>query len=59
MGQIRVDGQTISTLAEFSGKIVTVLLEDRWFRVLHEGREITAAPRRHRIEVGKYHGNPR
>ncbi len=59
MGQIRVDGQTIGTLAEFSGKIVTVLLEDRWFRVLHEGREIAAVPRRHRIEVGTYHGNPR
>ncbi|MET8571026.1 hypothetical protein [Streptomyces sp. NPDC004783] len=59
MGQIRVDGQTIGTLAEFSGKIVTVLLEERWFRVLHEGREIAATPRRHRVELGKYHGNPR
>ncbi|MFI5571503.1 hypothetical protein ACIA6T_30015 [Streptomyces sp. NPDC051740] len=59
MGQIRVDGQTIGTLAELSGKIVTVLLEDRWFRVLHEGREIAVTPRRHRIEVGRYHGNPR
>ncbi|MEV5801773.1 hypothetical protein [Streptomyces collinus] len=56
IGQIMVDRQMIGALVKFRGEIVTVLLEDKWFRVLHEGRQIAVTPRRHRTGDGKSHG---
>ncbi|MFF3933645.1 sigma-70 family RNA polymerase sigma factor [Streptomyces hirsutus] len=47
-GQIRVDRQTIFAGVQYAGEIVTVLLEDEWFRVLFEGRPVAATPRRPR-----------
>ncbi|CAL9649902.1 hypothetical protein SUDANB15_06568 [Streptomyces sp. enrichment culture] len=51
-----VDRQLINALIKFRGKIVTVLLEDKWFRVLHQGHQIAATPRRYRTGDGKNHG---
>ncbi len=50
--------QTINVGVPFSGQSVTVLLEDDWFRVLHEGRQIAAAPRRHLNGNSKIYGAP-
>ncbi len=57
-GQIMVARQTINVGVPFSGQSVTVLLEDDWFRVLHEGRQIAAAPRRHLNGNSKIYGAP-
>lgn len=53
-----VDRQMVNALTKFRGEIVTVLLEDNWFRVLHEGRQIAVTPRRHRTGSGKGYGTP-
>ncbi|MGW3683116.1 hypothetical protein [Streptomyces prasinus] len=58
MGQIMVARQMINALTEFRGEIVTVLLEDKWFRVLHEGRQVAVTPRRHRIGVDRGFSTP-
>jgi RNA polymerase sigma factor (sigma-70 family) len=47
-GQIMVDRQTIYVGIQYIGEIVTVLIEDEWFRVLLEGHPVAAVPRRHR-----------
>ncbi len=55
-GQIRVDRQTIYVGVQYAGEIVTVLLEDEWFRVLFRGRPIAVTPRQHRPGAGDIHG---
>ncbi|MFE4825526.1 RNA polymerase sigma factor RpoD/SigA [Streptomyces sp. NPDC056672] len=56
-GIIVVGHQTIYVGLQWHAKTVTVLVADEWFRVLHDGREITTV-RRHRTGVGKIHGAP-
>lgn len=55
-GQIMVDRQTIHVGVQYCGEIVTVLLEDEWFRVLFEGRPIAATPRQHRSGASRIYG---
>ncbi|MFD4586591.1 RNA polymerase sigma factor RpoD/SigA [Streptomyces sp. NPDC058434] len=56
-GFIVVGHQTIHVGLQWLAKSVTVLVADEWFRVLHDGREITTV-RRRRTGVGKIHGAP-
>jgi hypothetical protein len=55
-GQIMVDRQTIYVGVQYCGEIVTVLLEDDWFRVLFMGRPIMATPRQHRSGARTIYG---
>ncbi|MFJ6859047.1 sigma-70 family RNA polymerase sigma factor [Streptomyces werraensis] len=55
-GQIMVDRQTIHVGVQYCGEIVTVLLEDEWFRVLFKGRPIAATPRQHRSGASRIYG---
>lgn len=56
-GIIVVGHQTIHVGLQWHAKTVTVLVADEWFRVVHDGREITTV-RRHRTGVDKIHGAP-
>lgn len=56
-GIIVVGHQTIHVGLQWHAKTVTVLVADEWFRVVHDGREITTV-RRQRTGVGKIHGAP-
>ncbi|WP_307782781.1 MULTISPECIES: sigma-70 family RNA polymerase sigma factor [unclassified Streptomyces] len=56
-GIIVVGHQTIHVGLQWHAKTVTVLVTDEWFRVLHDGREITTV-RRRRTGVGRIHGAP-
>ncbi|MGX1311031.1 RNA polymerase primary sigma factor [Streptomyces calvus] len=56
-GFIVVGHQTIHVGLQWHAKTVTVLVADEWFRVVHDGREITTV-RRHRTGVDKVHGAP-
>jgi RNA polymerase primary sigma factor len=57
-GYIVVGHQTIHVGTQLCGQIVTVLLEDDWFRLLHEGRQIATATRRYLNGHGKIYGAP-
>ncbi|WP_345961549.1 sigma-70 family RNA polymerase sigma factor [Streptomyces sp. BRB040] len=54
-GQIRVDQQTIFAGVQYAGEIVTVLLEDEWFRVLFGGHPVAATPRQNRPGASSIH----
>jgi RNA polymerase sigma factor (sigma-70 family) len=56
-GFIVVGHQTIHLGLQWHAKTVTVLVADEWFRVVHDGREITTV-RRHSTGVDKIHGAP-
>jgi hypothetical protein len=56
-GFIVVGHQTIHVGLQWHAKTVTVLVADEWFRVVHDGREITTV-RRRRTGVDKIHGAP-
>ncbi|EGX58540.1 hypothetical protein SZN_17282 [Streptomyces zinciresistens K42] len=56
-GIIVVGHQTIHVGLQWHAKTVTVLVADEWFRVVHDGREITTV-RRRRTGVDKIHGAP-
>ncbi|WP_234438292.1 sigma-70 family RNA polymerase sigma factor [Streptomyces sp. 303MFCol5.2] len=56
-GFVVVGRQWIHVGLQWHAKTVTVLLADEWFRVVHDGREITTV-RRQRTGVGKIHGAP-
>ncbi|MEV0964494.1 sigma-70 family RNA polymerase sigma factor [Streptomyces sp. NPDC049910] len=56
-GFIVVGHQTIHLGLQWHAKSVTVLVADEWFRVVHDGREITTV-RRRRTGVGTIHGAP-
>ncbi|MET8112729.1 sigma-70 family RNA polymerase sigma factor [Streptomyces prasinus] len=49
-GHIMIDRRRITVGTQFHGKRVTVLLEDGWFRVIYEGRQVAAVPRSDLIE---------
>lgn len=55
-GQIMVDRQTIYVGVQYCGEIVTVLLEDEWFRVVFMGRPIMATPRQRRSGARTIYG---
>lgn len=54
-GIIVVGHQTIHVGLQWHARTVTVLIADEWFRVIHDGREITTV-RRRRTGVGRVHG---
>ncbi|WP_431314404.1 sigma-70 family RNA polymerase sigma factor [Streptomyces murinus] len=56
-GIIVVGHQTIHVGLKWHARTVTAQVADEWFRVVHDGREITTV-RRHRSGVGKVHGAP-
>ncbi|MER5582542.1 sigma-70 family RNA polymerase sigma factor [Streptomyces asoensis] len=56
-GFIVVGHQRIHVGMQWHARTVTVQVADKWFRVVHDGREITTV-RRHRTGVGKIHGAP-
>ena len=56
-GFIVVGHQTIHVGLQWHAKTVTVQVADEWFRVVHDGCEITTV-RRHRPGVDKIHGAP-
>ncbi|MEU3981747.1 sigma-70 family RNA polymerase sigma factor [Streptomyces sp. NPDC026672] len=56
-GFIVVGHQRIHVGMQWHARTVTVQVADEWFRVVHDGREITTV-RRHRTGVGKIHGVP-
>jgi RNA polymerase sigma factor (sigma-70 family) len=56
-GFIVVGHQRIHVGTQWHARTVTVQVSDEWFRVVHEGRQITTV-RRHRTGVGKIHGAP-
>ncbi|MER6179773.1 sigma-70 family RNA polymerase sigma factor [Streptomyces sp. NPDC001652] len=55
-GIIVVGYQTIHVGTQWCSKSVTVLIEDDWFRVVDEGRQITAVPRRHLMGSRQIYG---
>ncbi|MEU9847861.1 sigma-70 family RNA polymerase sigma factor [Streptomyces sp. NPDC047985] len=56
-GFIVVGHQRIHVGMQWHARTVTVQVADKWFRVMHDGCEITTV-RRHRTGVGKIHGAP-
>ncbi|GLV74849.1 sigma factor-like helix-turn-helix DNA-binding protein [Streptomyces hygroscopicus] len=56
-GFIVVAHQRIHVGLQLHARTVTVQVADEWFRVVHDGREITTV-RRHRTGVGRIHGAP-
>lgn len=51
-GYIKVEGQAISVGAALRGGTVVVLVEEGLFRVIHDGRQLTTAPRRRQAPRG-------
>ncbi|MBD9730590.1 sigma-70 family RNA polymerase sigma factor [Streptomyces sp. H28] len=55
-GIVVVGHQTIHVGGQWCRKMVTVLIEDDWFRVVDGGHQIAAAPRRHLVEARQIYG---
>ncbi|WP_435614517.1 sigma-70 family RNA polymerase sigma factor [Streptomyces coelicoflavus] len=55
-GIVVVGHQTIHVGGQWCRKMVTILIEDDWFRVVDGGHQIAAAPRRHLVESRRIYG---
>jgi hypothetical protein len=54
-GRIMVTGQRIKLGPRHAGKLVTVVIEDTYLRVLHNGEELAVRPRRSLTPITRLH----
>ncbi|MGN2638759.1 integrase core domain-containing protein [Nocardia takedensis] len=54
-GQITIAGQNITLGRRHTGKIVTVVVEDTFFRILHGDEEIAVRPRQSLAPITRFH----
>ncbi|PKV79664.1 transposase InsO family protein [Nocardia fluminea] len=54
-GRVTIAGEGVQVGRGHSGKIVTVVVEDTFFRILHGDEEIAVAPRRSLAPITRFH----